>query len=244
MHNYQDQKQSHLDDEALSTELQLHLQHVGKYICAQDIVNFTKDSDVQKQYGFTKLVSFATTKCWMGLLGFRWTKEPKGQYHDSHKHADMVEYRQGVFLPAWTKLEESMRDWTDDSIHLKVDGDPNSRPDIQNVVVWFHNKSTFYAYDHHAVYWRYKDGGPKPQPKGKGTLLMVAHFVSTDYGYLQSPNGAKTACILFRAGKGQDGYYTNECIIQHAKKAIDILQKYYPNDDHVMVFDNATTHVK
>jgi len=243
-HNYQDQKQSHLDDGALSTELQLHLQHVGKYICAQDIVNFTKNSDVQKRYGFTKPVFFTMAKHWMGLLGFRWTKEPKGQYHDGHECTDMVEYRQGVFLPAWTKLEESMCDWTGDSIHLKVDEDHNSRPDIWNVVVWFHDKSMFYAHDRCTVYWRHKDDGPKPQPKGEGALLMVAHFVSADYGYLQSPDGAETACILFRAGKGHNGYYTNERIIQHAKKAIDILQKYYPNDDHVMVFDNAMTYVK
>jgi len=180
----------------------------------------------------------------MGQLGFRWTKEPKGQYHDGHKRTDMVEYRQGVFLPAWTKLENSMHDWTDDSIHLKIGKDPNSRLDIQNVVVWFYDESTFYAHDRRNLRWIHSTEGPKPQPKGKGVLLMVTHFVSADYGYLQSPDGAETACILFRAGKGCDGYYTNERIIEHAKKAIDILQKYYPNDDHVMVFDNATTHVK
>ena len=84
----------------------------------------------------------------------------------------------------------------------------------------------------------------KPQPKGKGALLMVAHFVSADYGYLQSPDGTETARVLFKAGKGQDGYYTNERIIQHAEKAIEIVQKYYPNNDHILIFDNATTHVK
>jgi len=86
--------------------------------------------------------------------------------------------------------------------------------------------------------------GPKPQPKGKGILLMVAHFVSVDYGYLQSPDGTETTCVLFKAGKGQDGYYTNKHIIQHAKKVIGILQKYYPDDDHVLIFNNTTTHVK
>ena len=233
-----------IDDEALSTELQLQLQSIGKYISVQNIVDFTKDNDVQTQYGFTRPVSLATAKRWMGQMGFCWTKEPKGQYHDGHKCADMVEYQQDVFLPTWTKLEKSMCHWTDNSIHLKVNEDPNSRSDIWNVVMWFHNKSTFYAHDRCAVHWRHKDEGPKPQPKGEGALLMVAHFVSADYGYLQSPDGAESAHILFRAGKGCNGYYNNERILQHAKKAIDILQKYYPNDDHVMVFDNATTHIK
>ena len=134
--------------------------------------------------------------------------------------------------------------WTDDTIYLKVDEDPNSRPDITNMVVWFHDESTFYAHDHHTLRWCHKKEGPKPQPKGEGISLMVAHFVSADYGYLQSPNGTETACILFRAGKGRDGYYTNDRIIQHAEKAMEILQKYYLNDDHILIFDNATTHVK
>ncbi|KIK74349.1 hypothetical protein PAXRUDRAFT_175978, partial [Paxillus rubicundulus Ve08.2h10] len=33
-------------------------------------------------------------------------------------------------------------------------------------------------------------------------------------------------------------------ILQHAKKVMDILQKYDPDDDHTFVFDNTTTHLK
>ena len=139
-----------------------------------------------------------------------------------------------------------MRLWTDDNMHLKVDEDPSSRshPDIKNTVVWFHDESTFYAHDHHSLHWGHADKHAKPQPKGKGVLLMVAHFVSADYGYLQLPDGTKTARVLFKAGKGRNGYYTNEYIIQHAEKAMEILQKHYPNDNHVLVFNNATMHVK
>jgi len=182
----------------------------------------------------------------MSLLGYRWTKEPKGQYQDGHERADVVEYRQKVFLHAWVKFEEHMRVWTDDDIHLKLDEDPNATlpADTKNTVVWFHDESTFYAHDRRDVRWVHEDEGPKPQPKGEGVSLMVAHFVCADYGYLQSPDGTETARVLFKAGKGRDGYYTNERIIQHAEKAIEIIQKYYPNDDHVLIFNNATTHVK
>ena len=246
-HNYNNPRQSRVDDEALSSEIQLYLQGIGQYTRAQDIVKFTQNDHVQKRYGFTKPISLATAKRWMSnQLGYRWTKEPKGQYVDGHERVDVVEYRQKVFLPAWTEFENSMRVWTDENIHLRVDEVPDSesRPDIANTVVWFHDESTFYAHDRRAVCWRHKKESPKPQPKGEGVSLMVAHFVSADYGYLQSPDGSETARVLFRAGKGRDGYYTNERIIQHAKRAIEILQKYYPNDKHVLVFDNATTHVK
>ena len=245
MHKY-GKRESRINDEELSSEIQIYLQSVGKYACAQDIVNFSKSEDVQKQYSFTKPISLATAKLWMSLLGYRWTKELKGQYQDGHERADMVEYRQKVFLCAWVKFEEHMHIWTNDDIHLKLDEDPNATPpaDTKNTVVWFHDESTFYAHDRRDVCWVHEDEGPKPQPKGKGVSLMVAHFVCADYGYLQSPDGTETACVLFKAGKGWDGYYTNERIIQHAKKAIEIIQKYYPNDDHVLIFDNATTHIK
>ena len=182
----------------------------------------------------------------MVKLGYRWMKELKGQYQDGHEREDMVEYRQNVFLDAWTKFEGHMHVWTDDNMHLKVDEDPSSRsdPDIKNTVVWFHDKSTFYAYDRCSLHWGHTEEGAKPQPKGKGISLMVAHFVSADYGYLQSPDGTETARVLFKAGKGHDGYYTNERIIQHTEKAMEILRKHYPYDNHILVFDNATMHVK
>ncbi|KAF9218527.1 hypothetical protein BS17DRAFT_770649 [Gyrodon lividus] len=41
------------------------------------------------------------------------------------------------------------------------------------------------------------------------------------------------------AGKSRDGYFTNNKILRHAGTAMAILQKHYPNEDHVFVFDNA-----
>ncbi|KIK74438.1 hypothetical protein PAXRUDRAFT_169345 [Paxillus rubicundulus Ve08.2h10] len=114
----------------------------------------------------------------------------------------------------------------------------------REVVVWFHDESTFYVNDQRKLRWVHSSEEAVPQPKGERASLMVAHFVSADYGWLQSPNGKESACILLKAGKGRDGYYTNELIVQHAKKAIAILEKYYPNNNHILVFDNATTHVK
>jgi hypothetical protein len=50
--------------------------------------------------------------------------------------------------------------------------------------------------------------------------------------------------MLFKAGKNQEGYFTNSDILNHATAAMDILEKHYPDEDHVFVFDNATTHLK
>lgn len=114
----------------------------------------------------------------------------------------------------------------------------------RRTVVWFHDESTFYANDRRRSRWVHKSETAVPYAKGEGASLMVADFVSADYGWLCSPDKAEEARILFQAGKNRDGYFTNDDIIQQTEKAMDILKKYYPDDDHVLVFDNATTHLK
>ena len=49
---------------------------------------------------------------------------------------------------------------------------------------------------------------------------------------------------LFKPGKNQDGYFSNEDIIEQVNEAIDILQEYYPDFKHVLIYNNATTHLK
>ncbi|KAF9496013.1 hypothetical protein BDN71DRAFT_1390261 [Pleurotus eryngii] len=73
---------------------------------------------------------------------------------------------------------------------------------------------------------------------------MVANFVSADYGYLCSPDGSESSQVLFRASKNKEGYFMNEDILMDTQKAMDILNKFYPNEEHVLVFNNATTHLK
>jgi len=123
----------------------------------------------------------------------------------------VTEYYQNVFLPSWAKFKDHIRVWTDynNNIDLRVDKDANLRQDIKNTVVWFHDKSIFYAHDHHSQCWVHAIEGPKPQPKGKGVSLMVAHFISADYSYLQSPDGTEAAHILFKASKGQSPLFTS-----------------------------------
>jgi hypothetical protein len=84
----------------------------------------------------------------------------------------------------------------------------------------------------------------KPYAKGEGPSQMVADMVSADYGWLHSPDGSETARVLFKAGKNRKGYFTNEDILDQANNAMDILEQHFPNEDHVLVFDNATTHTK
>jgi hypothetical protein len=114
----------------------------------------------------------------------------------------------------------------------------------QRTVIWTHDESTFYAHDWCKLHWVHNSETPKPLQKGEGASLMVSDFASADYSWLHSPDGSETARILFKAGKNHDGYFTNDDIMMQAAHTMDILDKYYPNKNHVLVFDNTTTHWK
>ncbi|PPQ79172.1 hypothetical protein CVT26_000516 [Gymnopilus dilepis] len=83
-----------------------------------------------------------------------------------------------------------------------------------------------------------------PYQKGEGHSLMVADFFSAEYGWLRSRDGKLQARILFRAGKGRDGYFDNNAVRSQLETVMDIVRQEYPDEDHVFVFDNARTHSK
>ncbi|KAG2053081.1 hypothetical protein BDR06DRAFT_1055121 [Suillus hirtellus] len=177
----------------------------------------------------------------MKKLEYHWTKDPKGQFVDGHERDDVVAYWQETFLPAWGAIEEKTRDW---SCHER-DGDyPRPSLQEQKTVVWWHDESTFYANDHCKTRWVHNSETAVPYVKGEGPSQMVADLVSADYKWLQSPDGKEEARVFFKAGKNREGYFTNQDILKQAQKSIDILEKYYTNENHVLVFDNTTTHLK
>lgn len=165
---------------------------------------------------------------------------PKGQYADGHEREDVVQYRQEVFLPQMIAYFSRMRRW------IEEHGWDIPPPVIRAIVVWFHDESTFYAHDHRVLCWVPLGTKPVPYAKGEGASLMIAHFVSADYGWLDAPDDTETACVVFKAGSGagRDGYFTNEEILDQFEKAMYLVMKYWPADDHVFVYDNATTHRK
>jgi hypothetical protein len=92
--------------------------------------------------------------------------------------------------------------------------------------------------------WVHKSEQAKPYTKGESHSLMVANFISADYGWLRSPDGKESVQVLFQAGKGRDGYFDNNAIQAQAEHAMEILSKHYPDEDHVLIYDNAKIHIK
>ncbi|THU99848.1 hypothetical protein K435DRAFT_818474 [Dendrothele bispora CBS 962.96] len=234
-------------DEDLAADFYLHLQSLGKWISANDIVRYVATPEFQARLKTKKQISVRTAQRWMKRMDYRWKAEPKGQYFDGHEREDVVDYRQNKFLPKWRALE-NMTCW------CKPDGSEDgdvrervfaARPDGKVVVIWRHDESIFYAHDRRKLRWVHASETAKPIVKGEGASLMVGHFVSPDYGWLRAKNlydadeNLKSAQTLFRPGKNRDGYQTTEDILQQATVAMDILDADYSDEKH---YDNATIH--
>ena len=238
--NWQTTGRSLIDDEDFVQEINAHLQTLGPFFSAEDIQAFIGQPEMLTRLHRTKTISLATARRWLKKMGFRWTVNPKGQYVDGHEREDVVTYRNHTFLPAIAELEDRMQKYGNGD---GDDGTPSNQ-DARRVVLWFHDESIFYAHDRRRTRWVHQSETAKPYKKGEGHSLMIADFVSADYGWLQSPDGKENARVLFRPGKNREGYFDNKDIREQAARAMEILKKYYPDEDHVLIFDNATTHLK
>ncbi|KAJ7741568.1 hypothetical protein DFH07DRAFT_964918 [Mycena maculata] len=214
----------------LAEELKEHLVSIGKYVQARDIVDFLNRPDMQTKHNISESIHISTAQRWMHALKFRWVKNHKGQYVDGHERADVVQFRQEVFLPAWYSMEGRMRAWKGNNMETLEDVVELINEAGKQIVVWFHDESIFYAHDRRTSQWVADDASPSPYAKGEGVSLMVADFVSADYGWLRSKDGLESAQVIFRPGKNRDGYFSNEDILDQLAKAMDILEHDYPDD--------------
>ncbi|KAF8597420.1 hypothetical protein BDV93DRAFT_452909, partial [Ceratobasidium sp. AG-I] len=230
---------SAIEDEDFQHDLFLYLQTRGRAVKADDIVQYTTQPDVLAQLGRTQPVALRTAQKWMSLLGFWYGHAVKGQYKDGHERADVVKYRQDVYLPALAELEKHSKVYDNNGHEI-----PSVTPADRPVVIWTHDESTYQQNDQPQLIWNSPEPSNYPQPKGEGRTLMVANFVSSEHGFLVSLDKKSNACVLFEAGKNREAYFNNSRVLAQTTTVLDILARDYPNEDHVFIFDNATIHTK
>ncbi|KAF8158141.1 hypothetical protein B0H34DRAFT_807729 [Crassisporium funariophilum] len=227
---YGNWNESMLVDEDLANEITLYLQEIGPEISAKKIQAFLARDEVREKHGITKTISERTARRYLNTLGYRFTTPKKGQYADGHEREDVVYYREQVFLPEWRAMQDRMSNWSNDNL-LEYGPSVNGR----RVIVWFHDKSIFYAHNRRKRGWYHKDAPAKPYAKGEGSSLMIADYVSADFGWLRSKNGRRSARRIMKPGKNKDGYFTADDIKAQAIEAMDILTESYPDFEHVFV---------
>lgn len=237
-----DWNESLLVDENLTNEITIYLLSLGNDITARKLMQYLHQPDIKSRFGITRDISIRTARRYLHKLGYRYHLAPKGQYADGHERPDVVEYRQNGFLPRWRHLVRYMTTWPrNENERVQF---PSLQPGEKGVVVWYHDESIFYAHDRQKKGWYHKDATASPYPKGEGLSLMVADFVSADFGWLRGVDGVRSARCVFRPGKNRDGWFMHHDIISQANAAINILETDYPQYRHVFIYDNAPTHLK
>jgi hypothetical protein len=73
-----------------------------------------------------------------------------------------------------------------------------------------------------------------PEQRSAGVMqsLMAADFISAG---CQSADGSKLVCVGIKPGKNQDGYFSNDDLLAHVQYAVDLIRKFYLNDDYVFL---------
>ncbi|KAF8921788.1 hypothetical protein CPB85DRAFT_1191854, partial [Mucidula mucida] len=162
-------------------DIHLHLQLLGKWVLADDVVQYVAGPLFQARLRVKKVISQRTAEHWMIRMSYRWKEEKREQYSDGHECEDVRTYRQDVFVPQWQGFELCGRYWDGDSLDAEsIERNVKERAtkygDGQIVVVWRHDESTFYAHDRRKLGWRHENAKAEINPKGEGVSKMAGDF--------------------------------------------------------------------
>ncbi|KAJ7303599.1 hypothetical protein DFH08DRAFT_721984, partial [Mycena albidolilacea] len=182
-------KESMLADEDLANNIREHLQELGKFITAEKLVHYLSREEVMEKHGLDKAISVRTARRYLTELNYQFTAEKRGQYCDDHERADVVYYREEVYLP-------TLKGFQDRSCIFEADGSvitPSLPPGVRRTIIWYHDESIFYAHNCRRKSWYHKDADAVPYKKGDGTSYMVADYFSADFGWLRRADGTPGA---------------------------------------------------
>jgi hypothetical protein len=164
-----------------------------------------------------------TARRWLEKLRFSWRRVQKGIYVDGHERADVVQYRQEVFLPAFEEIRPFLVTWGEEG---RIVMSQNLPPGQKPLVVVTHDESTFNANDGKRELWM-EDGKQSLRPKARGKGLVISDFL-TPGGRLAVPDAIsdtelkhdidlprRYATEYFEYGK--DKYWRGDDVVDHTR---------------------------
>jgi hypothetical protein len=128
--------ESHIHDEDHILAIREHISTLDQYFSAQNVVDFIKRPEILDRFELRRPISLSTATNWLHEMGYTFAHH-KGLYYDGHERKDVVDYRQGKFIPMLKALEPRMGKWDHDG-HKLLRTD-QGKP----VNVWSLDQSTF-----------------------------------------------------------------------------------------------------
>ncbi|KJA19534.1 hypothetical protein HYPSUDRAFT_204573 [Hypholoma sublateritium FD-334 SS-4] len=206
----------------------------------QEAVN----SEILPDLGITpkKPIGTRTARRWLIKLGWRYTQVRKGVYMDGHERADVVEYRQQIFLPLMAQFEARMVHYEGPELTRVA---PNLAPGEREIIPNFHDESSFHGNEEVRSLWLRKDEQPL-RKKGRGRLIHVSAFINPETGRLilldADGNTIRDSTKIIFPGSGGDAWWDCEQLLKQMEDAIQIFEAAHPGKQSLFIFDQSSAH--
>ena len=151
-------------------------------------------------------ISLRTAWRWLHREGFRFTEHQKALYFDGHERPDVVEYRQGVFIPQMKLHRQRIVEYVVGDV-----GKEKEKP-IENyierrLILVSHDESTTQANDGKKKSWVHENEHALKK-KGVGRGIHQSDVICSTMGWL------KAASQSLEYGKNYEGYWNGELFVK------------------------------
>ena len=201
---------------------------------------------IEKGITKNKNISIKTASRWLNVLGYHYQKNRQDIFFDGHERSDVIEYRHR-FIEKMFEYEKFMTKYDDETLEPIA---PVLKINEREIILVTHDECIFYSYDGKRGVWA-KNGELPLKKKGNGRSIMVSDFLTEACGRLKlnqehvinNPHVPEKARVILKPGKNQDGYWTNEHLIEQVElKAIPIFEALFPGCIALFAFDHSSNH--
>ena len=159
-------------------------------------------------------ISLSTAQRWLHKEGFKYTNHKKGLYFDGHDRPDVVEFRQGHFLPAMKAYEARLVRYVVGDVDQELII-PRENYVERRLVLLAQDEMTSQANDITSKMWVFEDQH-RLRKKGVGRGLHKSDTLCSTVGWLE--DGTQT----LEYGKNYEGYWTGELFV----KQVNLIDRY------------------
>lgn len=157
---------------------------------------------------------------------------------DGHERADVIKYRQLVFLPLMAEFEKHMVHY--EGVEL-THVEPTLQPGEKEIIPNFHDKSSFHGNKEVRSLWLQKGDQPLHK-KGRGHLIHVSAFINPKTGrlVLLDENGAvvRDYTKIIYPGSGGDAWWDCEQLLSQMEE----FEVAHPGKQGLFIFDQSSAH--
>jgi hypothetical protein len=233
-----------LQDELVKKRILDHLQSLPTGKITPKKLRAAVNTEILPDLGITPKnpISTRTARRWLIKLGWRYTQVRKGVYMDGHERADVVKYRQEVFLPLMAQFEARMAHYEGQELNRVA---PILQPGEREIIPNFHDESTFHANEEVRSLWLRKGEQPL-RKKGRGRLIHVSAFINPETGRLvlldQNEIVVRDSTKIIYPGSKGDAWWDCEQLMKQIEEALQIFEAAHPGKQGLFIFDQSSAH--